>query len=172
MLDGSGKKVTFNEEQLTSFMQAVNGVRLVLGTILDVTEDDDFEAIENHVPSTSCTPTCPGCSTPPSPPLPGADQRPGYLGEEAVELGEELRPRRLVAAEHVVAAGQQDEPAVGDQRRQLAALRRRDAVVVAGVDDQRRAATSRRLGGDVDAGRRPRGSARRSPARSCAAAAR
>jgi hypothetical protein len=50
VLDSSGKKVTFSDEQLTSFMQAVNGVRLVLGTILDVTEDDDFEAIENHVP--------------------------------------------------------------------------------------------------------------------------
>jgi hypothetical protein len=50
VLDGSAKKVTFNDEQLSSFMQAVNGVRLVLGTILDVTEDDDFGAIENHVP--------------------------------------------------------------------------------------------------------------------------
>jgi hypothetical protein len=50
VLGGSAKKLTFNDEQLTAFMQAVNGVRLVLGTILDVTEDDDFEALENHVP--------------------------------------------------------------------------------------------------------------------------
>jgi hypothetical protein len=49
-LEGSAKKVTLNEEQLTSFMQAVNGVRLVLGTILDVSEDDDVVEIEDHVP--------------------------------------------------------------------------------------------------------------------------
>jgi hypothetical protein len=50
MLQGSAKKVTLTEEQLTSFMQAVNGVRLVLGTILDVSEDDDVAEIEDHVP--------------------------------------------------------------------------------------------------------------------------
>ena len=44
VLDSSAKKVTFSDEQLSSFMQAVNGVRLVLGTILDVTEDDDLDA--------------------------------------------------------------------------------------------------------------------------------
>jgi hypothetical protein len=38
---GTGKKVTFDEEQLVAFMQALNGVRLVLGTILDITDDDD-----------------------------------------------------------------------------------------------------------------------------------
>ena len=31
-------------------MQAVNGVRLVLGTILDVSEDDDVDELEEHVP--------------------------------------------------------------------------------------------------------------------------
>ena len=36
-----GRKVSFDEEQLVSFMQAVNAVRLVLGTLLDVSEDDD-----------------------------------------------------------------------------------------------------------------------------------
>jgi len=41
VLAGDGKKVTFNEEQLVAFMQALNSVRLVLGTMLDVTEDDD-----------------------------------------------------------------------------------------------------------------------------------
>jgi hypothetical protein len=50
VLDGGGKKVTLNEEQLASFMQAVNSVRLVLGTILDVSEDDDVAEIEDHVP--------------------------------------------------------------------------------------------------------------------------
>ena len=50
VLDGSTKKVTFTEEQLTSFMQAVNGVRLVLGTILNVSEDDEVDEIEDHVP--------------------------------------------------------------------------------------------------------------------------
>ena len=32
--------VTLSEEQLLTFMQAVNGVRLVLGTVLDVSEDE------------------------------------------------------------------------------------------------------------------------------------
>jgi hypothetical protein len=50
VLEGSAKKVTFTNEQLMSFMQAVNAVRLVLGTILDVSEDDDVTDIENHVP--------------------------------------------------------------------------------------------------------------------------
>ena len=50
VLDRTAKKVTFTDEQLTSFMQAVNGVRLVLGTILDVSEDDDVDEIEDHVP--------------------------------------------------------------------------------------------------------------------------
>jgi hypothetical protein len=50
VLEGSAKKVTLSEGQLTSFMQAVNGVRLVLGTILDVSEDDDVVEIEDHVP--------------------------------------------------------------------------------------------------------------------------
>jgi hypothetical protein len=50
VLDSTAKKVTFSDEQLTSFMQAVNGVRLVLGTILDVSEDDDVTDLDNHVP--------------------------------------------------------------------------------------------------------------------------
>jgi Domain of unknown function (DUF2017) len=50
VLEESAKKVTFNDEQLTSFMQAVNGVRLVLGTILDVSEDDEVDDLEDHVP--------------------------------------------------------------------------------------------------------------------------
>jgi Domain of unknown function (DUF2017) len=50
VLDGSAKKVTFSDAQLTSFMQALNGVRLVLGTILDVSEDDEVAEIGEHVP--------------------------------------------------------------------------------------------------------------------------
>jgi Domain of unknown function (DUF2017) len=40
LLRGSGRRVTMDDEQLTSFMQAVNAVRLVLGTLLDVSDDD------------------------------------------------------------------------------------------------------------------------------------
>ena len=49
-LRGSAKKVTLTAEQLGSFMQAVNGVRLVLGTILEVSEDDDVDDLEEHAP--------------------------------------------------------------------------------------------------------------------------
>jgi uncharacterized protein DUF2017 len=42
VLGRSGRKVTLDEAQLLAFMQAVNGVRLVLGTLLDVTEDDEL----------------------------------------------------------------------------------------------------------------------------------
>ena len=44
VLAGSGRKVTLDEAQLTAFMQAVNAVRLVLGTVLDVGEDDEPSA--------------------------------------------------------------------------------------------------------------------------------
>ena len=47
VLGRGGRKVTFDEAQMVAFMQAVNGVRLVLGTLLDVTEDDDFTARED-----------------------------------------------------------------------------------------------------------------------------
>ena len=39
--DRNAKKVAFDEVQLVAFMQAVNAVRLVLGTMLDITEDDE-----------------------------------------------------------------------------------------------------------------------------------
>jgi hypothetical protein len=42
VLGRSGRKVTLDEAQMVAFMQAVNGVRLVLGTLLDVTEDDEL----------------------------------------------------------------------------------------------------------------------------------
>ena len=41
VLGGAGRKVTLDEAQMHAFVQAVNGVRLVLGTVLDVTEDDE-----------------------------------------------------------------------------------------------------------------------------------
>ena len=43
----SGRKVTFDEGQLLAFVQAVNSVRLVLGTTLALTEDDDVEPRED-----------------------------------------------------------------------------------------------------------------------------
>jgi len=42
MLDSPGRKVTMDEGQLLAFMQAVNSVRLVLGTMLDVGEEDEL----------------------------------------------------------------------------------------------------------------------------------
>ena len=42
VLARTGRKVTLDEAQMVAFMQAVNGVRLVLGTLLDVTEDDEL----------------------------------------------------------------------------------------------------------------------------------
>jgi hypothetical protein len=42
VLERSGRKVTLDEAQMVAFMQAVNAVRLVLGTLLDVTEDDEL----------------------------------------------------------------------------------------------------------------------------------
>ena len=38
------------EEQLTAFMQALNGLRLVLGTVLDVSEDLDPEELDDDDP--------------------------------------------------------------------------------------------------------------------------
>lgn len=52
VLAGSGRKVTLDEAQLMAFMQAVNGLRLVLGTVLDVGEDDEPSAddsAEHHL---------------------------------------------------------------------------------------------------------------------------
>jgi Domain of unknown function (DUF2017) len=45
VLGRSGRKVTLDEAQMFAFMQAVNGVRLVLGTLLDITEDDEDEVL-------------------------------------------------------------------------------------------------------------------------------
>ena len=43
VLGRSGRKVTLDESEMTAFVQAVNSVRLVLGTVLDVDEDDDLD---------------------------------------------------------------------------------------------------------------------------------
>src|SRR5262245_33552695 len=44
VLSRSGRKVHLEEHELLAFTRAVNSVRLVLGTILEVTEDDDLDA--------------------------------------------------------------------------------------------------------------------------------
>jgi hypothetical protein len=36
-----GRKVSLDEAEMTAFIQAVNSIRLVLGTVLDVGEDED-----------------------------------------------------------------------------------------------------------------------------------
>ena len=44
----AGRKLS--EEQVLAFVQALNGIRLVLGTILDVSEDHDFGDVEESHP--------------------------------------------------------------------------------------------------------------------------
>ena len=44
VLSRPGRKVSLSEPELLAFSRAVNSVRLVLGTILEVTEDDDLDA--------------------------------------------------------------------------------------------------------------------------------
>jgi hypothetical protein len=39
-----GRKVAISPDEMLAFARAVNSVRLVLGTLLDVTEDDDLDA--------------------------------------------------------------------------------------------------------------------------------
>ena len=41
VLGGSGRRVTLDDGQMQAFVQSVNALRLVLGTLLEVTEDDD-----------------------------------------------------------------------------------------------------------------------------------
>jgi Domain of unknown function (DUF2017) len=41
VLGGSGRRVTLDDAQMQAFVQSVNAVRLVLGTLLDVSEDED-----------------------------------------------------------------------------------------------------------------------------------
>ena len=44
VLSRPGRKIHLEEAELLAFTRAVNSVRLVLGTILEVTEDDDLDA--------------------------------------------------------------------------------------------------------------------------------
>lgn len=43
VLGSSGRKIDLDEAQLLAFMQAVNSVRLVLGTLLDLGEEDELD---------------------------------------------------------------------------------------------------------------------------------
>ena len=56
VLERPGRKVQLDEGELLAFVQAVNSIRLVLGTVLNVTEDDEVdppdelaEAAEYHL---------------------------------------------------------------------------------------------------------------------------
>ncbi len=49
MAAAKGDRATATEAQMMAFLQALNGVRLVLGTMLDITEDHDLgEFAEDH----------------------------------------------------------------------------------------------------------------------------
>jgi hypothetical protein len=41
VLERPGRKVSLDAEEMNAFMQAVNSIRLVLGTVLEVSEDED-----------------------------------------------------------------------------------------------------------------------------------
>ena len=43
VLERPGRKVQIAEAELLAFVQAVNSIRLVLGTVLDITEDDEVD---------------------------------------------------------------------------------------------------------------------------------
>jgi hypothetical protein len=44
VLSRPGRKVAIDADEMLAFVRAVNSVRLVLGTILEVSEDDDLDA--------------------------------------------------------------------------------------------------------------------------------
>ncbi len=46
VIEESGASI--DEAQLTAFMQSINSIRLVLGTLLDVTDDPDAEVVSEH----------------------------------------------------------------------------------------------------------------------------
>ena len=49
MVAARGDRATATEAQMMAFLQALNGIRLVLGTMLDISEDHDLgEVHENH----------------------------------------------------------------------------------------------------------------------------
>ncbi len=43
VLARSGRKVPLDEAEVMAFMQSVNSLRLVLGTVLEISEDDDLD---------------------------------------------------------------------------------------------------------------------------------
>ncbi len=51
VLGRSGRKVAMDEAELLAFVQAVNSLRLVLGTLLDISEDDDLDPAEELLAS-------------------------------------------------------------------------------------------------------------------------
>ena len=50
MAAAAGDRATATEAQMMAFMQALNGIRLVLGTLLDVDEQHDLGAVPEHHP--------------------------------------------------------------------------------------------------------------------------
>ena len=50
LTDTSKSARKLSEQQMLAFVQALNGVRLVLGTILDVSEDHDFGDVDDNHP--------------------------------------------------------------------------------------------------------------------------
>jgi hypothetical protein len=50
VVEASIEAEQLNEEQLTAWMQAINSLRLVLGTILDITDDDQEMAFDPEDP--------------------------------------------------------------------------------------------------------------------------
>ena len=50
MAQASGDRAMLTESQMMAFLQALNGVRLVLGTMLDITEDHDIAGVDENDP--------------------------------------------------------------------------------------------------------------------------
>ncbi len=50
MQSASGDRAWLSEPQMMAFLQALNGVRLVLGTMLDITEDHDIGGVDEDDP--------------------------------------------------------------------------------------------------------------------------
>jgi hypothetical protein len=50
MQSAAGDRAGLTEPQMMAFLQALNGVRLVLGTMLDITEDHDIGGVDEDDP--------------------------------------------------------------------------------------------------------------------------
>jgi len=50
MAQASGDKAILTESEMMAFLQALNGVRLVLGTMLDISEDHDIGGVDENDP--------------------------------------------------------------------------------------------------------------------------